>query len=34
VRIVELAQSTFVPASGAVPADWGADVIEIERAVT
>jgi crotonobetainyl-CoA:carnitine CoA-transferase CaiB-like acyl-CoA transferase len=34
VRIVELAQYTFVPASGAVLADWGADVIKIEHAVT
>lgn len=31
VRIVELAQFTFVPASGAVLADWGADVIKIEN---
>src|ERR1700744_4223632 len=31
VRIVELAQFTFVPASGAVLADWGADVIKIEH---
>lgn len=31
VRIVELAQYTFVPASGAVLADWGADVIKIEQ---
>jgi crotonobetainyl-CoA:carnitine CoA-transferase CaiB-like acyl-CoA transferase len=34
VRIVELAQFTFVPASGAVLADWGADVIKIEHART
>jgi crotonobetainyl-CoA:carnitine CoA-transferase CaiB-like acyl-CoA transferase len=34
VRIVELAQFTFVPASGAVLADWGADVIKIEHAQT
>ncbi|MFG1928825.1 CaiB/BaiF CoA transferase family protein [Cryptosporangium sp. NPDC048952] len=34
VRIVELAQFTFVPASGAVLADWGADVIKIEHAET
>jgi crotonobetainyl-CoA:carnitine CoA-transferase CaiB-like acyl-CoA transferase len=34
VRIVELAQFTFVPASGGVLADWGADVIKIEHAVT
>jgi len=31
VRIVELAQFTFVPASGGVLADWGADVIKIEH---
>lgn len=30
VRIVELASWTFVPAAGAVFADWGADVIKIE----
>src|SRR5258708_8396932 len=34
VRIVEVAQFTFVPASGAVLADWGADVIKVEHAVT
>jgi crotonobetainyl-CoA:carnitine CoA-transferase CaiB-like acyl-CoA transferase len=34
VRIVEVAQFTFVPASGGVLAEWGADVIKIEHAVT
>jgi crotonobetainyl-CoA:carnitine CoA-transferase CaiB-like acyl-CoA transferase len=33
VRILELAQYTFVPAAGAVLADWGADVIKIEHPV-
>jgi crotonobetainyl-CoA:carnitine CoA-transferase CaiB-like acyl-CoA transferase len=32
VRILEVAQFTFVPAAGAVLADWGADVIKIEHA--
>ena len=34
VRIVEVAQYTFVPASGGVLAEWGADVIKVEHAVT
>src|SRR4051794_15849459 len=34
VRVVEVAQFTFVPASGAVLAEWGADVIKVEHAVT
>jgi crotonobetainyl-CoA:carnitine CoA-transferase CaiB-like acyl-CoA transferase len=34
VRVVEVAQFTFVPAAGAVLADWGADVIKVEHAVT
>jgi crotonobetainyl-CoA:carnitine CoA-transferase CaiB-like acyl-CoA transferase len=34
VRVVEVAQFTFVPAAGAVLADWGADVIKIENPVT
>jgi crotonobetainyl-CoA:carnitine CoA-transferase CaiB-like acyl-CoA transferase len=34
VRIVEVAQYTFVPASGAVLAEWGADVIKVEHAET
>jgi crotonobetainyl-CoA:carnitine CoA-transferase CaiB-like acyl-CoA transferase len=34
VRILELAQFTFVPASGAVLADWGADVIKVEHVET
>jgi crotonobetainyl-CoA:carnitine CoA-transferase CaiB-like acyl-CoA transferase len=31
IRILEVAQWTFVPAAGAVMADWGADVIKIEH---
>src|SRR6266568_6205375 len=34
VRIVEVAQFTYVPAAGAVLADWGADVIKVEHAET
>jgi crotonobetainyl-CoA:carnitine CoA-transferase CaiB-like acyl-CoA transferase len=34
VRILEVAQWTFVPAAGAVLADWGADVIKIEHPLT
>ncbi len=34
IKIVEVAQYTFVPAAGAVLADWGADVIKVEHAVT
>jgi crotonobetainyl-CoA:carnitine CoA-transferase CaiB-like acyl-CoA transferase len=34
VRVLEVAQFTFVPASGAVLAEWGADVIKVEHAVT
>ena len=34
VRIIEVAQFTFVPASGGVLAEWGADVIKVEHAVT
>jgi crotonobetainyl-CoA:carnitine CoA-transferase CaiB-like acyl-CoA transferase len=31
VRVVELAAWTFVPAAGAVLAEWGADVIKVEH---
>lgn len=31
VRVLEVAQFTFVPAAGAILADWGADVIKIEH---
>ena len=31
IRILEVAQFTFVPAAGAVLADWGADVIKVEH---
>src|SRR5208283_406475 len=32
-RVLELAQFTFVPAAGAILADWGADVLKIEHPV-
>ena len=31
VRVLEVAQHTFVPAAGAILADWGAEVIKIEH---
>jgi crotonobetainyl-CoA:carnitine CoA-transferase CaiB-like acyl-CoA transferase len=34
VRVLEVAQFTFVPSAGAVLADWGADVVKIEHTVT
>jgi crotonobetainyl-CoA:carnitine CoA-transferase CaiB-like acyl-CoA transferase len=34
VRILEVAQFTFVPAASAVLSDWGAEVIKVEHAVT
>jgi len=34
IRVLEVAQWWFVPASSAVLADWGADVIKIEHPVT
>ena len=34
VRVLEVAAWTFVPAAGAVLADWGADVIKVEHPVT
>ena len=33
-RVLEVASWTFVPAAGAVLADWGADVLKIEHPVT
>lgn len=33
VRMLEVAQFTFVPAAGAVLTDWGADVIKVEHPV-
>ena len=33
VRVVEVAQWWFVPAAGAILADWGADVIKVEHPV-
>jgi crotonobetainyl-CoA:carnitine CoA-transferase CaiB-like acyl-CoA transferase len=32
VRVLEVAQFTFVPSAGAILADWGAEVIKIEHA--
>jgi crotonobetainyl-CoA:carnitine CoA-transferase CaiB-like acyl-CoA transferase len=32
VRILEIAEHTFVPAASAILADWGADVIKVEHA--
>ncbi|MFT4124696.1 MAG: CoA transferase [Gordonia sp. (in: high G+C Gram-positive bacteria)] len=32
IRVLEVAQFTFVPAAGAVLADWGADIIKVEHA--
>lgn len=34
VRVLKIAQFTFVPSAGAVLADWGADVVKIEHPVT
>jgi crotonobetainyl-CoA:carnitine CoA-transferase CaiB-like acyl-CoA transferase len=34
VRVLEVAQFTYVPSAGAVLADWGAEVIKIEHPVT
>ena len=34
VRVLEVAQWWFVPAAGAVLADWGADVIKVEHPVS
>ena len=31
VRVIEVAEHTFVPAAGMVLADWGVDVIKVER---
>ncbi|MGI9600700.1 MAG: CaiB/BaiF CoA transferase family protein [Acidimicrobiales bacterium] len=33
IRVLEVAEHTFVPAASAVLADWGAEVIKIEHAV-
>ncbi len=33
VRVIEVAQYTFVPAAGALLADWGAEVIKIEHPI-
>src|SRR5271154_248213 len=33
-RVLEVAAWTFVPAAGAVLADWGADVIKVEHPET
>jgi crotonobetainyl-CoA:carnitine CoA-transferase CaiB-like acyl-CoA transferase len=34
VRVLEVAQFTFVPAAAAILADWGADVVKVEHAET
>jgi crotonobetainyl-CoA:carnitine CoA-transferase CaiB-like acyl-CoA transferase len=34
IKVVEVASWTFVPAAGAVLADWGADVLKVEHPVT
>src|SRR5947199_10516144 len=34
VRVVEVASWTYVPAAGAVLAEWGAEVIKVEHPVT
>ncbi len=34
IKVLEVAQWWFVPAAGAVLADWGADVVKIEHPVT
>jgi crotonobetainyl-CoA:carnitine CoA-transferase CaiB-like acyl-CoA transferase len=34
VRVLEVAQFTYVPSAGAILADWGADVIKVENPVT
>jgi len=34
VKVVEVAQFTFTPSAGAVLADWGAEVLKVEHAVT
>jgi crotonobetainyl-CoA:carnitine CoA-transferase CaiB-like acyl-CoA transferase len=34
IRVVEVAMYGFVPSAGAVLAEWGADVVKIEHAVT
>jgi crotonobetainyl-CoA:carnitine CoA-transferase CaiB-like acyl-CoA transferase len=34
VKVLEVAAWTFVPAAGAVLADWGADVVKVEHPVT
>lgn len=31
IRVLEVAQFTFVPAAGAILSDWGADVVKIEH---
>jgi crotonobetainyl-CoA:carnitine CoA-transferase CaiB-like acyl-CoA transferase len=33
IRVLEVAQFTYVPAAGAILADWGADVIKVEHPV-
>ena len=32
IRILEVAEHTFVPAASAVLSEWGADVVKVEHA--
>lgn len=32
IRVIEVAEHTYVPAAAMVLSDWGADVIKVERA--
>jgi crotonobetainyl-CoA:carnitine CoA-transferase CaiB-like acyl-CoA transferase len=34
IRVLEVAQFTFVPSAGAVLADWGAEIVKVEHPVT
>ena len=34
IRVLEVAMYGFVPSAGAVLAEWGADVVKVEHAVT
>ena len=34
IRVLQVAMYGFVPSAGAVLADWGAHVIEVEHAAT
>ena len=32
IKVVEVAEHGFVPSAAAILADWGADVVKVERA--